>query len=138
MFESLTHWFESLENQSKLFTDPDDEALHAALASVLYHIVSADGRVPGREKHEFAAILKQEFDLEDEQIEHLYLAAKSSTSDLQADLQTVSDFLKPNPAVRMSFMSKLNHLIDIDGVKERELDLFYEALHFIFPDIKTS
>jgi uncharacterized tellurite resistance protein B-like protein len=138
MFESLTHWFESLDKESKLFTDPDDEALHSALASVLYHVVSADERVVSREKHEFATILKQEFNLEDEQIEHLYLAANSSTSDLRTDMETVGHFLKQNPAVRMLFMSKLNHLIDIDGVKGRELDLFYEVLHQVFPDIKTS
>jgi uncharacterized tellurite resistance protein B-like protein len=50
MFESLTHWFNSLKNESKLFDHPEDEILHSALASVLYHVISADQHVDAREK----------------------------------------------------------------------------------------
>ena len=137
MFESLTHWFDSLEKESKLFNNADEEALHSALASVLYHIINADNRVVNKEKHKFATILKQEFDLDDEQINHLYEAAKSSTSDPHADLQTVSEYLKQNPGLRMNFMNKLNQLVDIDGVKDGELDIFYEALQLVFPEVKN-
>lgn len=136
MFESLKHWFDSLEKESKLFNDSEEEALHSALAAVLYHIISADKQVVSREKHRFASILKQEFDLDDEQISHLYQAAESSTSDLLTDLQTVNHYLKQNPGVRMNFMNKLNLLVDIDGVQEGELEIFYETLHQVFPEIK--
>ena len=136
MFESLKHWFDSLEKKSKLFNDSEEEALHSALAAVLYHIISADKQVVSREKHRFASILKQEFDLDDEQISHLYQAAESSTSDLLTDLQTVNHYLKQNPVVRMNFMNKLNLLVDIDGVQEGELEIFYETLHQVFPEIK--
>ena len=61
MFESLTHWFDSLKNEGKLFEHPDDELLHSSLASVLYHVISADQRVDAREKHEFARIIKALF-----------------------------------------------------------------------------
>ena len=138
MFESLTHWFDSLENESKLFNHPEDEGLHSALAAVLYHIISADKPVADREKHRFATILKQEFDLDDEQISHLYQAAKSSTSDPHSDLQTVNHYLKQNPVIRMDFMNKLNQLVDIDGVQNHELDIFYEALKLVFPEVKQE
>ena len=72
MFESIKHWFESLKEESKLFDHRDDEILHSALASVLYHVISADQRVDSRERHEFDRLLKQEFDLNDKQVEHLY------------------------------------------------------------------
>ena len=136
MFESLKHWFDSLEKKSKLFNDSEEEALHSALAAVLYHIISADKQVVSREKHRFASMLKQEFDLDDDQISHLYQAAESSTSDLLTDLQTVNHYLKQNPVVRMNFMNKLNLLVDIDGVQEGELEIFYETLHQVFPEIK--
>ena len=136
MFESLKHWFDSLEKKSKLFNDSEEEALHSALAAVLYHIISADKQVVSREKHRFASILRQEFDLDDEQISHLYQAAESSTSELLTDLQTVNHYLKQNPVVRMNFMNKLNLLVDIDGVQEGELEIFYETLHQVFPEIK--
>ena len=136
MFESVKHWFDSLEEQSKLFNDAEDEGLHSALASVLYHIINADDQVVAREKHEFYTILKQEFKLDEEQAEHLYLAAKSSASDLLSDLQTVNHYLKQNPMIRMNFMNKLIHLVDIDGVKDRELEIFYETLHQVFPEVR--
>jgi len=136
MFESLKHWFESLEEGSKLFDSPDEETLHSALASVLFHIISADNQIGKKEKKKFADILEQEFELSDKQIDHLYQAAKSSTSDLHADLEMVNIHLKQDPVLRMNFMKKLNQLINLDGVKDRELDIFHEALHLVFPDIK--
>jgi len=138
MFESVKHWFDSLEKESKLFNNADEEALHSALASVLFHIINADNQVVSREKHRFATILKQEFDLDDEQISHLYEASKSSTSNPHTDLQIVSEYLKQNPGLRMNFMNKLNQLVDIDGVKEGELDIFYEALQLVFPEVKQK
>ena len=136
MFDSIKHWFDSLEKQSHLFEHADDEILHAALASVLYHLISADHHVDVREKREFGRILQQEFDLEDDQVEQLYQAARGSTSDVHGDLHTISFYLKRNPAVRMTFMRKLLQLIDIEGVHPQELDVFYVALHELFPEVK--
>lgn len=103
-----------------------------------YNIISADNRVVSREKHKFATILEQEFELDDEQIDHLYEAAKSSTSDPHANLQTVSQYLKPYPGLRMNFMNILNQLVDIDGIKDGELDIFCEALHLIFSEVNQQ
>ena len=138
MFESLTHWLDSLEKESKLFNNQEEEVLHSALASVLYHIIIADKKIARQEPDKFASILKHEFDLNEQQVGHLYQAAKSSASDLSADLNTVNDYLKQKPGLRMSFMDKLNQLVYIDGVHDGELDIFFEALHLVFPDIKRN
>ncbi|MDH3219609.1 MAG: TerB family tellurite resistance protein [Gammaproteobacteria bacterium] len=137
MFESLKHWFESLEEESKLFEHRDDEILHVALASVLYHVISADQHVDTRERHEFDRILKQEFDLDGAQLDHLYQAARRSTADVQGDLHTINFYLKRNPAVRMTFMRKLLQLIDVHGAHKGELDVFFEALHEVFPEVRN-
>jgi uncharacterized tellurite resistance protein B-like protein len=136
MFDSIKHWFDSLQQQSRLFEHADDEILHGALASVLYHVISADHHPDAHEKHEFARILKQELMLDDEQVEHLYRAARASTADIHADLHTINFYLKRNPAVRMTFMRKLLQLIDVEGVHPGELELFFETLHELFPEIK--
>jgi uncharacterized tellurite resistance protein B-like protein len=136
MFASLTHWLDSLKDESKLFEHPDDEILHSALASVLYHVISADEHVDAREKHEFQRILKQEFDLDDAQVEHLYQAARSASADVHGDLHTLNFYLKRNPAMRMVFMRKLLQLIDVHGTQKAELDLFFVALHEVFPEVK--
>ena len=36
----------------------------------------------------------------------------------------------------MTFMRKLLQLIDVDGTHREELDLFYETLHEVFPEIR--
>ena len=135
MFDSIKHWFESLGQQAHLFEHTDDEILHSALASVLYHIISVD-HVDAREQHEFARILKQEFELDDDQVAHLYHAARSSAANVHDDLHTLNYYLKRNPAVRMTFMRKLLQLIDIEGVRPQELEIFYQALHEIFPEVR--
>jgi uncharacterized tellurite resistance protein B-like protein len=102
---------------------------------VLYHIISVD-RVDAREKHEFQRILQQEFNLDDDQVAHLYRAAKATAGDVHADLHTLNYYLKRNPMIRMTFMRKLLQLIDIDGAQPGELNIFFEALHEVFPDVK--
>lgn len=134
MFDSLKHWFETLEDGSHLFVDADDEALHAALASLLYHVISSDQHVGVREKREFGRIMKQEFDLTEAQIEHLYQAARASTGHPESDLHTIATHLKNIPAVRMRFMQKLLQLIDMEGARSDELKLFFDALREIFPE----
>ena len=136
MFESLKHWFDSLTEESKLFEHRDDEILHIALASVLYHVINSDQHVDAREKHEFDRIMKQEFDLNDEQVDHLYQRAKGSTADVQGDLHTINFYLKHKPAVRMTFMRKLLQLVDVHGAHDEQLDLFFEALHEVFPEVR--
>lgn len=136
MFDSIKHWFDSLEEQGLLFDHADDHGLHAALASVLFHVISADHHLDARKKREFARILKQELKLDDDQVDNLYQAARDSSGDLRADLHTVNFYLKRNPAVRLTFMRKLLQLIDLEGVYSQEMDIFFAALHEFFPEVK--
>jgi len=136
MFDSIKHWFDALEQQGRLFEHPENRGLQAALASVLYHAVSADQHRGARRKHEFKRLLKQELQLDDDTAEHLYQAARSSSGDLHADLHTVNFYLKPKPLVRLEFMRRLLQLIDVEGADARELEVFFEALHEVFPEVK--
>jgi len=138
MFDSLKHWFESLTEQSKLFEHRDDEILHSALASVLYHVINADNHVDARERREFDRYLKQELDLNQEQVDHLYEAARGSTEDVHGDLHTINFYLKNSPAVRMRFMQRLLQIVDVHGAHQGELDLFFEALHEVFPEVRET
>ncbi|MGD2170507.1 MAG: TerB family tellurite resistance protein [Gammaproteobacteria bacterium] len=134
MFDSLKHWFDTLEDGSHMFVHAEDEALHAALASLLYHVISSDEHVGAREKREFGRIMKQEFELNEAQIEHLYEAARASAGHPESDLHTIAAHLKQSPSVRMRFMQNLLRLIDVDGTRSEELKYFYDALREIFPE----
>ena len=72
----------------------------------------------------------------DARVDHLYQAARASSGDLHADLHTVNFYLKRQPLVRLEFMRRLLQLIDVEGTYPQELDIFYAALHEIFPEVK--
>ena len=136
MFDSIKHWFDSLEQQSRMFEHAEDEVLHSALASVYYHVLTADNHPDVRKKREFGRVLKQELGVNDEQVDHLYQAARGSTGEVRDDLHTINHYLNQNPMVRLEFMRKLMQLIDVEGVYPEEMDIFFDALHEIFPEVK--
>lgn len=135
MFNSLKHWLATLDKDNHLFEHADSEAIHVALASVLYHIISADSVEDNLEIHQFKEIMANEFTLSEQQIQLLYNHVKNLKSDLTSDLITVNDYLKDNPNLRMTFMSKLNQLIAVDGVDNKEITIFYQAMEIIFPEV---
>ena len=137
MFDSIKHWFQSANNQTHLFDHGDDESIHLALASVLYHIINKSHRESDREVANFRDILMSEFNLSEEQADYLHQAAESATSDFEQDLEIIKQHLVDNPMIKKQFMEKLIYLISIDGVLDDELDDFYKALHVIFPEIKV-
>jgi uncharacterized tellurite resistance protein B-like protein len=138
MFNSLKHWLETIDKDSQLFEHLDSVTLHIALSSLLLHIIRADGIEHGSEIHQFKLIMDSEFKLSEQQIMLLYEHAKHLKSDLKSDLLTVNDYLKNNPNLRMTFMSKLNQLINVDGVNNEEINIFYEAMQVIFPEVKKQ
>lgn len=138
MFESIKHWFQSVNNDNHLFNHAEDESVHLALASVLHHTINANHHESRKEIAEFKELLKSEFDLSDEQADYLHQAVESANSDFEKDLQTINEHFKSNPMIKKQFMEKLIHLISIDGVLEDEMNDFYQALHVIFPEIKVD
>ncbi len=135
MFESLKHWLETFNKESQLFEHADSEVIHVALGSFLYSVISVDGIENNCEKKEFKLIKANEFHLSEQQIMTLYGYVKNLKSDLQSDLLTVNSYLKDTPNLHMTRMSKLNQLIGVDGVNNDELNIFYQAMKVIFPDV---
>ena len=141
MFESLKHWLESVHPEPKaesLFEHPEEEVIHVALASLLYHIISVDNVESSKEKHRFASIMKSSFDLNSDQAESLYDYVKTLESDLQSDLETVNHYLKQTPSLRMELMTKLNQLMALDGINSKELEIFNQATKVYFPDVNIN
>lgn len=135
MFKSVKEWLHAGTHLHS-FNDIDDTRLHLALASLLVHITEADHHETRREHRAFSRILREEFDLSQEQVDALHDQVHGLESELADDLDVISQYLKDTPTVRMAFMEKLNRLIDIDGVQSEELDVFYKTLSTVFPDVK--
>ena len=138
MFASLKEWIESIDEESRFFRDADDELLHTALAALIYHLVMLDERHSGRERREFEQLMKRELGLDAEQVDHLWRAASSAAGSLHSDLRTIHAHLKDSPTARMNFMQTLLQIINIHGVRQAELQLFFEALHEIFPEARET
>jgi uncharacterized tellurite resistance protein B-like protein len=138
MFESVKHWFKSIDDKNHLFDHADDESVHLALASVLYHIINAGHHESRKEVREFRQLLKEELRLNDEQANYLHTAVESANGNFEDDLKTINEHLKQKPMVKLIFMQKLIQLISINGVLDDELSDFYRALHVIFPEIREG
>lgn len=127
-----------MDEHSELFDHTDEEAVHIALASLLYHIVSADKLESDKEKHLFSDILKEEFNLTSQQVIMLYDYARTLKTDFHEDLKTISEHLMKKPQLRMSFMEKLIHLMSLDGVSEKELVIFNDTIKVVFPELNNA
>ena len=134
MFKSLQHWFDDLAERGKLFGD-EDETVHTALASVLFHIIKADAQESAKEKARFEQIMTTEFGIDHEAVADLYHSVHTLESNLHGDLETLKAHLKDNPNVRLALMQKLNRLISLDGVDAREIAVFNEAVETMFPEL---
>jgi uncharacterized tellurite resistance protein B-like protein len=138
MLNKFKSWLEKLKAESHSFNDPDDDAIHVALASLLYHIVAADGVESDKEQEKFCEIMQSEFDIDKVQVGILYAYVKEKNINLDSDLKVIQTYLKDKPVLKMQFMDKLNKLIISDGIQNNELPLFYETLKVAFPDIKIK
>ncbi len=118
--------------------DENEEFNRIALASLLFHVIKADGAETDKEKRKFQQIMKEQFDLQPEAIADLYRRVKASESDLTADRTTLRDRLKDAPQVRRSLMNTLNSMINIDGVSPQELEVFEQAMRVMFPEAQSS
>lgn len=137
MFDSFKAWLKDLKTEGHVFNYSDDDAIHIALASLLYHIVTADGVESAKEQQKFCEIMQSEFDLDKLQVGILYRYAKEKNIDFDSDLQVINQYLKDQPVLRMQFMEKLNQLVISDGLQNSELALFNKIMKVIFPEINS-
>ena len=138
MFDAFKDWLKLGDHPQKLFDHSDEQEIHVALAHLLFHIISIDNLESNREKQKFCEIMSEEFELNDDQISRLYHYVESLNSDFHNDLQTINEHLKHNPHLRMAFMQKIIHMMSLDGVSNAELDVFYDAMRVVFPELNAK
>jgi uncharacterized tellurite resistance protein B-like protein len=77
VFKSLRELFNSDVNKS----EPSDNDLKLAAATLMFELISADGRVDRVELVYMGEILRREFELDQEQLDELFELAKESANE---------------------------------------------------------
>ncbi len=121
MFESLKQWLSTITADPELFETRERALTEAALASVLVHIIYADGHVSRQERHRFDQILGTQLKLSGDRIEALFEQATRSGSNLQDDLEVLRDHIVGGSPARHALLVALNGLIGSDGLHPAEL-----------------
>ena len=98
-----------------------DKNLIQPFANILCAIIYKDSKVSAKEKEEFFNFFKEEFGLNETEIEPLL---KEQNLDIQEDLKLIKKAFANNISQKAKFMQYLNKLIYSDGVKDEEYEVF--------------
>ncbi len=99
----------------------ENKALAEAFANVICAVIYKDSKVSSTEKEKFFAFFKEEFGLNETEIEPLL---KENSRNIQEDLTLVKEAFANNISQKAKFMQYLNGLIYADGVENGEYEVF--------------
>ena len=149
MFNSVKYGLAALEKNTGLFEHADSEVIDVALASLPFHLIRADNHENDSEVNQFKPIMAEAFTLSEQRIISLYDHLKNVElslydyfqhikNDLRSNLVTVNEYLKYTPNLRITFMSTVNQLIQLNGGDNEEIYILHEAIQVVFPEIAKN
>ena len=98
-----------------------DKNLIEPFANIICAIIYKDAKVSSKEKEKFFNFFKEEFGLNETEIEPLL---KEQTPNIQEDLKLIKEAFANNISQKAKFMQYLNELIYSDGVEDEEYEVF--------------
>ncbi len=132
MLASLAKLLKSLkENDSKIFDDEiNHDAVKDTLAVLMMHVAMADKKTTEKENKKMVEFFQQEFNMNTEETHELFESVVENMNELEKYIDTLSNILANNIAVKARIMQHLNNLIICDGCVDEE--------YHVFETIKTS
>ncbi|NND00177.1 MAG: hypothetical protein HKN85_08345, partial [Gammaproteobacteria bacterium] len=79
MFKSLQDFFSAKTSGHNADKNPSDEDLKLAAATLMFEVVRSDGRIESVELAAMGEILRQQFELADEDVESMLKLARQSS-----------------------------------------------------------
>lgn len=90
-------------------------------ANIICTIIYRDSKVSSKEKEKFFNFFKEEFGLNEAEIE---LLLKENTTDIEEDLKLLKEAFANDISQKAKFMQYLNELIYSDGIEDGEYEVF--------------
>lgn len=126
----LKAWFDELGHLEHL--DRNDKTLQRAFAVVIYHVIKGDESETAKEKQKFASFFKNDFDLNDEQIDLLHEEASKFDNEFETYLTVLKDKISAYPEVELKLMQTLNSIITTQKFNVDEYGAFEDVKKALF------
>ena len=118
MPSKLREWFDELGHLNHL--DKKDITLQRAFAVVIYHVINADKVETEKEKKRFSSFFKNDFSLDDLEIDQLHREASQFDKDFDTYLDVLKEKIGAYPEVELKLMQTLNSIMVTEGFNEKE------------------
>ncbi len=130
MPSKLKAWFNEVGHLDHL--DKSDTTLQRAFAVVIYHVIKGDGAETNKEKAKFSSFFKNDFDLDEQQIDQLYEEASNFDSDFETYLAVLKEKISAYPEVELKLMQTLNSILTTQKFNVDEYEAFEDIRQALF------
>ncbi len=130
MSNKLTAWFDEVGHLDHL--DREDKILQRAFAVVIYHVIKGDDIETDKEKAKFSSFFKNDFDLDDKQIDQLHEDVSKFDSDFDTYLAVLKEKISAYPEVEVKLMKTLNSIVTSQKFNVDEYGAFEDIKQALF------
>ena len=130
MPSKLKAWFDHVGHLDHL--DKSDTVLQRAFAVVIYHVIKGDGSESVKEKAKFSSFFKNDFDLDDKQIDQLHEDASNFDKDFETYLDVLKEKISSYPEVELKLMQTLNSILTTQKFNVDEYEAFEDIRQALF------
>ena len=126
----LRAWFDELGHLDHLNTE--DTTLQRAFAVVIHHVIKADDVETEKEKNRFASFFKNDFGMNNEQIDQLHEEASQFDGEFDTYLDVLKEKISAYPEVELKLMQTLNSMMGTHKFSPKEFAVFENIRKALF------
>ena len=130
MPNKLKTWFDQVGHLDHL--DRNDATLQRAFAVVIYHLIKSDDAETEKEKAKFSSFFKNDFDLDEKQINQLHEEASKFDGDFETYLAVLKEKISAYPEVELKLMQTLNSILTSQKFNVDEYGAFEDIKKALF------
>ena len=118
----LRAWFDGLGAMDHL--NREDTTLQRAFAVVIYHVIKANDIETSKEKARFSSFFKNDFGLDEKQIDQLHEEASQFDGDFETYLGVLKENISAYPEVELKLMQTLKSIMSSHKFDAKECEVF--------------